>query len=818
MRLRFQSLEGRIATLFLVLITVLQVVGLVVIQRGIDNNARNAIATELTNGEKVLRKLMEQNAQKRRFSAQVLARDTGFVQAVGNDEGGDMATIRSALDNSARRARASLTMLIDGNRKIKVSSVAGSEPALEQLVLSLLDQAEQGDGASGTAVVGGRPFQIIVTPVKAPITIAWVVMGFAIDAQLTRDMKELSSLEVAILARGADGVWLPVEATVPKAEAAGIARQLGRDGEGQRAGQLAGKPPGQLAPTFDITILDSQYSARLVDIGPAGEGRASVMLARSIEDAVAAYARLERSLVLLTVIGIIVAAVASVFTAKRIAQPLRELAGVAARLERGDYRAQKGFERTDEIGALAKAFDSMRDGIAKREQEIRRLAYWDTLTNLPNRAQFVMLLGDALGHARLHGGSVYVLMMDLDRFKHVNDVMGHNFGDALLRQVAERLQLQVLKGHPEAHVARLGGDEFAVLLPGAETQAVKALAAALLHALEQPLSLDDQTVDIGAGLGIAGYPAHGEDAESLLSMAEVAMYTAKQRNDGAVYYDALIDKSSANSLSLLTELRSAIERNEFRLHVQPKMKLDTGEVVGLESLVRWVHPERGNVFPDEFIPFAEQTGFIRVLTRWVLEQSAMLCRDLIAQGIVLKVSVNLSTRDLLDQDLPNKFADILRRYDVKPQSFCLEITESAIMDDPVRAQQTLERLHAMGVDLSIDDFGTGYSSLAYLKRLPVDELKIDKSFVLNMENDIGDTKIVRSTIDLGHNMGLRVVAEGIESEAVWRLLAALGCDQGQGYFMSRPIPGDKLVEWIANWVPPVRSALPYVATPGEPVQ
>ena len=792
-RLSFQSLEGRIATLFLVLIIVLQVVGLVVIQRGINNNARNAIASELSNGEKVLRKLMEQNAQKRRFSAQVLARDTGFVQAVGNDGSGDQETIRSALDNSARRARASLTMLIDSERHIKVSSASGKQPELEKLVLSLLDQAEQSDGASGTAVVGGRPFQIVVMPVKAPITIAWVVMGFAIDAQLATDMKELSALEVAILARGADGAWRPVEATVPSAAAAGIARQLQQN----------------LLRTFDVDINNNRYSARLVDIGPPGEQRATVMLARSIEDAVAEYARLERSLILLTVIGTILGAVASVVTAKRIAQPMRELAGVARRLERGDYRAQKGFERRDEIGALAKAFDSMRDGIAKREQEIRRLAYWDSLTNLPNRAQFVMLLDDALGHARTHESAVYVLMMDLDRFKHVNDVMGHNFGDALLRQVAERLQQTLAKSHPDASVARLGGDEFAVCLPGVDMEQVMTTAAAILHALEQPLSLDDQTVDIGAGLGIAGYPAHGHDAEALLSMAEVAMYTAKQRNDGAVCYDALIDKSSANSLSLLTELRNAVERNEFRLHVQPKMKLDTGEVVGVESLVRWMHPERGNVFPDEFIPFAEQTGFIRVLTRWVLEQSAALCHDLAARGIHLKVSVNLSTRDLLDQDLPNKFGDILQRHQVKPESFCLEITESAIMDDPVRAQQTLERLHAMGVDLSIDDFGTGYSSLAYLKRLPVDELKIDKSFVLNMENDIGDTKIVRSTIDLGHNMGLRVVAEGIESEAVWRLLAALGCDQGQGYFMSRPIPGDKLAAWIAGWVPPVRSALPY---------
>jgi EAL domain-containing protein (putative c-di-GMP-specific phosphodiesterase class I) len=289
-------------------------------------------------------------------------------------------------------------------------------------------------------------------------------------------------------------------------------------------------------------------------------------------------------------------------------------------------------------------------------------------------------------------------------------------------------------------------------------------------------------------------------------MAEVAMYAAKQRNDGAVVYDPAMDKSSAKSLSLLTELRNAVERNEFRLHVQPKISLENGQVVGMEALVRWVHPERGNVFPDEFIPFAEQTGFIRVLTRWVMERSAELCRELSLKGHHLKVSVNLSTRDLLDQDLPAKFADLLARHKLTPGSFCLEITESAIMDDPVRAQNTLERLSAMGLDLSIDDFGTGYSSLAYLKRLPVNELKIDKSFVLNMEKDEGDTKIVRSTIDLGHNMGLRVVAEGIESEAVWRLLAELGCDQGQGYFMSRPIPGDQMIAWLEKWRAPVAIA------------
>ncbi len=797
MRLRFTSLEGRIATLFLVLIVSVQVAGLLVIQQGINSNARAEIATELLNGEKVFRKLMEQSAQKQRFSAQVLARDTAFLQAIGDD--GDLATVGSALENSGRRARANLTMLIDGERKVAVRTGIARAGSLETQVLGMLDNAEQNDGASAVAIVDGRPVQIVVMPVKAPITIAWIAMGFAIDDRLATDMQQLSTLDVAIMTRARDSQWSAHESTLPRAAMADVARQLTGVDSMQR------KP-------VEVLIDGSRYGVRLMVIGSDPERTANIMLARSIDDAAAQYSSLKRTLIILTVAGTLLAGVISVLTAKRIAQPLRQLARTARQLERGDYRVQIGeqnVKRHDEIGQLATAFGSMRDGIAKREQEISRAAYWDPLTNLPNRAQFVKLIDEALTGAQKREEAVFVLMMDLDRFKHVNDVMGHSFGDALLRQVAERLRQELASTLSGSQLARLGGDEFAVLLPASHVEGAHAVAARILHALEQPLSLDDQTVDIGAGLGIAGYPLHGHDAEQLLSMAEVAMYAAKQRNDGAVLYDAAMDKSSEKSLGLLTELRNAIERDEFRLHVQPKLSLETGAVVGIESLVRWVHPERGNVFPDEFIPFAEQTGFIRVLTRWVLEQSAALCHELIGQGIHLKVSVNLSTRDLLDQDLPLKFADILARHQVQASSFCLEITESAIMDDPVRAQTTLERLHAMGVDLSIDDFGTGYSSLAYLKRLPVDELKIDKSFVLNMENDIGDTKIVRSTIDLGHNMGLRVVAEGIESEAVWRLLAALGCDHGQGYFMSRPIPAARLVEWIGNWVPPVRSALPY---------
>ncbi|MES1162353.1 MAG: GGDEF domain-containing phosphodiesterase, partial [Rhizobacter sp.] len=297
-------------------------------------------------------------------------------------------------------------------------------------------------------------------------------------------------------------------------------------------------------------------------------------------------------------------------------------------------------------------------------------------------------------------------------------------------------------------------------------------------------------------------PEHGRDADALLNRAEAAMYAAKQQQAGNVTYHSGLDSRSEETLTLLGELRQAVDHHELRLYLQPKVNLLSGQVTGAEALVRWQHPQRGLVPPAKFIPFAEQTGFIRVLTGWMIERCSARYRHLQSQGLELKFSINLSTRDLLDQDLPTKFDALLVKHRVPAEAFCLEITESAIMDDPQRALQTLERLHAMGFKLSIDDFGTGYSSLAYLKRLPVDELKIDQSFVFNMERDLDDAKIVRSTIDLAHNLGLSVVAEGVETAKAWKLLERLGCDEGQGYFIGRPMPEAQFINWMQDWDAP----------------
>ena len=421
-------------------------------------------------------------------------------------------------------------------------------------------------------------------------------------------------------------------------------------------------------------------------------------------------------------------------------------------------------------------------------------ALHDALTDLPNRTLFHDRVGQALVTARRDHIPTAVMIMDLDRFKEVNDTLGHASGDELLKLAGDRLRATLRESDT---VARLGGDEFGVLLPKVvDSAAAVNVARKLRRALEEPFTIHGLALQIEASVGIALYPEHGEDVHSLLQRADVAMYVAKEHPDGCEVYAKERDDYSPDRLTLLTELRRAIDRGEVILHYQPKADLRTGEVNSVEALVRWNHPARGLVRPDEFVPLAQKTGVIVPLTFFVLNEALRQCRTWMLEGLELCVGVNLSARNLLDVHLPDTVGELLAKWEVPPSLLELEITESTILADPIRAMHVLSRLSNMGVRLAIDDFGTGYSSLAYLKRLPVDELKIDKSFVHGMEDDENDAVIVRSTIDLGRNLGLRVVAEGVETAEAWRRLVALGCDVAQGYYLSRPVPASALAEWL----------------------
>ena len=462
-----------------------------------------------------------------------------------------------------------------------------------------------------------------------------------------------------------------------------------------------------------------------------------------------------------------------------------------------DRTGLEGFEMGERavLKALAR---ELAGALEKAElvEEVLHQALHDALTELPNRTLFHQRVQRAISAANHTPAHVAVMLIDLNRFKEVNDTLGHHNGDLLLQDFSRRLQNSVRPGDT---VARLGGDEFAIVVPKVVDRAgAERVAKRVLRSLEDPFLLNEMTLDVDAAVGIALYPEHGRDPATLLQRADVAMYAAKGALSGYEVYSPENDRYSPRRLALVGELRSAASNGQLRVHYQPKSDLRTGRVIGLEALLRWQHPIHGSVPPDEFIPIAEQTGSIRALTSFVLEEALTQCGAWRRAGLNLGMAVNLSVRSLLDAELPDEISRLLADSGVPPASLTLELTESSMMADPLRTADVLAQLSFLGVQLSIDDYGTGYSSLSYLRRLPVDEMKIDKSFVMRMGEDDSDDVIVRSTVDLGHNLGLRVVAEGVEDQACWERLKALGCDSAQGYFLSRPLPAEEVETLMAR--------------------
>lgn len=435
----------------------------------------------------------------------------------------------------------------------------------------------------------------------------------------------------------------------------------------------------------------------------------------------------------------------------------------------------------------------------RAEEHVQRLAYTDPVTGLLNRVRFRELVQEAVLAVQAEQHIVALILMDLDRFKEVNDTLGHNRGDGLLQQVGLRLRDALFA--PDM-VARLGGDEFGILLPRlAVSDDVRHVIKKLQDSLEAPFMIDGVPIAVEASIGVALLPEHADNADTLLQRADIAMYQAKHTASGYAVYMPEYNRHNPERLGLMAELRNAIEHDQLLLHFQPKVDLATGRIVGTEALVRWQHPRLGLLAPDRFIAAAEPTGLIGPLTRWVLIAALSHCQSASREGIHLRVSVNLSARSLHDPHLPETIEDALKTTGAEPHQLTLEITESAIVLDPKRAEEILARLSSMGVWLSIDDFGTGYTSLASIKRLPVNEIKIDQSFIIGMLADKKDAMIVRSVIELGRNLGLTVVAEGVETQEMLDTLATLGCDQAQGYFISRPQACGVLKSWFptSSW-------------------
>ncbi len=496
-------------------------------------------------------------------------------------------------------------------------------------------------------------------------------------------------------------------------------------------------------------------------------------------------------------VAMLIAIALALFMLQRITlRPLKTLANHLRRVreDKSELGKEVVVSGNTEIVALAADFNNMSNTLHTLYHSLETMAFTDALTGLANRAVFCDRLEQATRITSRYQAPFVLLMMDLDRFKRINDSLGHHVGDQILLQIGRRLK-SVLRESDT--LARLGGDEFAALLPAVEDErSADIVALKILKALEHPFAVEGHSLSVDISIGIACCPRDGNTRIQLMQLADLAMYHAKSKGKGFSFYNSDMNRDNLFEVTMEAALHETVLNDGFDLYYQPKIDLRTGIITAVEALIRWTHPEYGFISPEKFIPLAEQTNQIQPLTNWVLQTALQQCAQWHADGIMIGVSVNLSACSLNDNDFLENVRIALSQTHVDPEWLTLELTETAIMSDADHALHTLSRLDEMGVRLSVDDFGTGYSSLAYLKRLPVDEIKIDKSFVIDMLSDTSDTVIVRSTIDLAHNMGMSVVAEGIEDQNTWDKLAELQCDLGQGFHMCRPCPADEFYTWL----------------------
>lgn len=775
LRFSFDSLRTRIVVFFGALLILVQGLALLVLNTANVQIAKETIIQELGVGERIFLRLLDQQRDQLEQSASLLASEFAFRQAVATN---DNATILSALTNHGARAAASVMLLISLEQTV-LADTLHPESRTQLFRFPHLTQAAKANGkASGIVTIDGRLYQLVIAPVNAPTVIAWVGAGFAIDDKTADDLKKLTALDVSFLSQRSGEPWSLHASTLPKNVRDGLVPAVSNN-----AGQ----------GTMALRLDDTDYQTRIALIEKQGDTQIVAVLQRSIDEGMEPFKRVSSAFLILAVVALFASVIGSILIARNIARPVNELAAVARRIQDGDYAQNVNVEQKGEIGALAASFNHMLAGIASREKENLRLAFEDHLTGLPNRAMFHDRLTQALMIAKRTPQPGGVMLLDLDRFKYINDTLGHPVGDLVLKEVAKRLR-SVLRESDS--VARLGGDEFAVLLPSGDPEHTRTVAQKILHSLESPIVIEGQPIDVGTSIGIVYYPEHGEEPNSLLRRADIAMYAAKRAKGGFAIYDMRLEEDRQDHLTLLGELRRAIDQNELVLYYQPKLNFSMNKVTGMEALIRWQHPTRGNVSPADFIPFAEQTGNIRMITRWVIDAAIAQCGAWQAAGHPLKISINISARDLLDKELVPFVAAKLAQYGVEPGLICAELTESALMEDPERARETLAQLHSLGLKLSMDDYGTGYSSLAYIKDLSLDELKIDRAFVSGMSRDAQSAAIVHSTIELGHRLGMIVVAEGVETDDELDALKQFGCDYAQGYHVCRPMAVADVVNWL----------------------
>lgn len=757
-----------VISLVLTLEAVSYVATRIAIRSAVTHNARS----ELLTGGEVFSRLIQNKAEQLALSVAVLTEDFGFKDAVtSNDEN----TIRSALLNHSARVKADIGILITREGQLISSKDIIQQHNLAQFE-RLQQQAAQKGRAYDTVVLDGKAYQFVLYVVKAPTPIGLAGMGFEIKQEFSEELKKLTNLDVSFVQQ--DGTAF-----------------------NYLAGTLEADQRLALAGNFNLAKAGRvfEYNQLMSLVVPVArqDNEVLAVLQVPLSRVLAPFSSLNLQLLLLAVLFSGVAAIFALFLARSVTRPVTLLAGIAQRIAQGFYNTPIAVKANDELGDLAHAFVSMQEAIGEREQQVIYQSEHDPLTGLPNRSRIFPALSVAIADAKKNHSSFALLLVDIRNFTQINDELSQEIGDAILHGVGASLVRHFAE---HGQVLRLGSDEFLCLIPEQGNLSPVDIAETVHSLFKAPLVLEQIQINIEVNIGLANYPFDADSAENLLRRVGLALNHGRANARNTCAYEQGWDEKHLRRLHLFREFEHSLRDKHISLNYQPKINLAQPNSLGAEALVRWRHPQMGFISPDEFIAVIESSGQITILTRWVLQEAIQQLRQLLNKNLDITLSVNLSALDLLEDDLPDYVGQLLVQYRVPAANLCLEITESAIMREADKCLHNLKRLEALGVILSIDDFGTGYSSLSQLKKLPVSELKIDKSFILNLATSADDQLIVRSTIELGHTMGLSVTAEGVETDAIKDLLITYGCDTAQGYLYSKPLPAEAFIQWIDDYL------------------
>jgi len=766
------SFQARVASVLILLLLV--VIGALYfsVKAATNSAVRSQALAQLDVGARVFERLLDVRGRRLADGVQLLAADFGFRDAVAS---GDSATMRSVLLNHGKRINASDMILLGMDGKVLASTLSEVPEGSTFKYDQSLREARRNRQVMLIVPLQGKPHLLVEASVLAPLPIARVVMGFSMDGAFADELRSLSNLEVSFLAIEKDQPGELVT-TQPQELRRSILALM--QGDSTRRG----------VSTTDH--LEQRFLNQSLVLASDENGKVLALLQSPLDAAMQAFVPLDEKILAIALVALLASLIGALLLARTVSRPVQALALAAERIGQGDYQTPVTLARSDELGLLAHAVNSMQSGIAEREQQLAHNALHDRLTGLPNRALAMERLGSAIALNR----PVALIYLGIDNLRVASETAGTDAVDQLLLAVSRRLEAVLRPGDTLAHLI---ADEFLLLLEGAGSDEAVGMADKLQQLLLRPQRINGHDLALDCRLGIAAFPADGESPHTLLERAAIAMKDAAQMPGRLQVYEHGRDLAHRRQITLIRDLRHAPNQGQLLLHYQPKLDIREGHVRQAEALLRWQHPQFGMVSPAEFIPLAERSGSIQLLTHWVIEEGIRQLCEWNRRGLYLQLSLNISADDLLGDELAHRVSALLRRYGLPAEQLVFEITESAVMREPEKALKVLHLLRDCGISLSVDDFGTGYSSLAHLKRLPVQELKIDQSFVRNLDETSEDAVIVRSTIEMSHNLGLKVVAEGVEYAHSLRLLERWQCDTAQGYLISRPLSADAFEAWVA---------------------